>query len=148
MIPSAWQALRAWWRRQWPRYAHRRPDGGTHTDGNKYDVVELELRQRAGVLLQAMNPAYGACRRCAFPWWAVDGHTTKIDRQSGCFPLCEKCWRELGVSSYRMPYYRAMWEGWQREGYEKPWSVFEAAVLAENDPVYTAELLKLYDEPA
>ena len=59
------------------------------------------------------------------------GHSTHYTCNTGCFPLCEMCWRDIGPKE-RLPYYRIMWESWQTMGdddeYEQNWDYIEAAV--------------------
>ena len=61
----------------------------------------------------------------------MTGHNTSYTRGRGCFPLCEKCWRDLKTPAARMPYYRQLWSEWLQQTYEPPWvwCAIESAVL-------------------
>ena len=90
---------------------------------------ELAIRQKVGRYAQRLAPDYGHCRRCLLPWLFTQGHDTMYVEGTGCFPLCEKCWLELPAES-RLPFYRELYELWQREDeHLETWSMIEAAVL-------------------
>ena len=71
----------------------------------------------------------------------MERHSTMYSDGSGCFPLCESCWQELGTPEARMPYYRELWESWldstpldsKHNGTPMPelWRQIESAVLKE-----------------
>lgn len=87
-------------------------------------------------LAQAVSPGYGTCLRCGWPWNLVENHGTEYMEGSGCFPLCEDCWTELGDPDARLPYYRELWELWKAESpeddngqpWEETWTLMETAV--------------------
>lgn len=78
---------------------------------------------------QAIHPQYGHCGKCGLTWATVEGHSTRYTESEGMFPLCEKCWSEL-TPEQRLPYYRSLWESWEREipGHAN-WNDIEKAVL-------------------
>ncbi len=99
-----------------------------------YDTLRAKLER-------FLSPEIGTCGRCLRPWrvpvyrymgnnaWqqlnrlrfagfvGVDGHTTNINDHSGCFPLCEGCWKRLSPEE-RLPYYEALVADWGRQGSE------------------------------
>jgi len=51
-------------------------------------------------------------------WWGhlgVEPHSTRYRQRSGCFPLCQTCWEELGTAEARVPFYRDLFERWERD---------------------------------
>lgn len=142
MITLDWlhkfKEVREWWSRQVGRYTHM--EGNTRvTDGNQQAYAEFELRRKLAPLMQSLFPGYGTCLRCSWPWPLVEYHSTKYETGSGCFPLCTKCWSQLGTPERRMPYYRQLWFEWKREGCtDVEWRQIEAAVNAEGGMVWTA----------
>ena len=93
--------------------------------------VSLAIRELFAPVARALSPGLGSCGRCGLPWSVVDGHSTDYTPNNGCFPLCERCWRNLGPTE-RLPYYRTLWEQWQDMGdndaSEQKWNCIEAAV--------------------
>lgn len=90
------------------------------------------------------SPGYGSCHRCRTSWEFVLEHSTQYQTGSGCFPLCERCWADLGTPERRMPYYRELWNEWvgdsRRTGrgnlhngrhWDDIWRDIEQAVKAE-----------------
>lgn len=75
---------------------------------------------RLGGWSRILAPGYSWCERCKTPWPFVHPHMTKYDdrRFAGrcCFPLCEKCWHDLGTPERRLPYYErfAAWSSPER----------------------------------
>jgi hypothetical protein len=69
----------------------------------------------------------------------ASGHSTQYSYGSGCFPLCEECWEELGTPQARMPFYRDLWESWQQYGplngvpMETIWEQMKIAVMNEEN---------------
>ena len=69
-------------------------------------------------------PTFSYCGRCGYPWPVVISHPTNYAavttdqgvEMSGCFPLCESCWKKLGTPEARMPYYVALYEWWDERG--------------------------------
>lgn len=135
---SKFKEIRAWWARQTGRYT--RMEGHTWvTDGTQQAYAEFELRLRLAPLMQSLFPSYGTCFRCKWPWPLVEYHTTKYASASGCFPLCEMCWRQLGTAERRMPYYHELWDEWMRQGCTNvKWTDIEAAVNAEGGMAWIA----------
>lgn len=89
------------------------------------------MNRRIGRLGCLFAPGYGCCFRCGTPWKFVREHSTEYRSGSGCFPLCEKCWRGLGTPEARLPFYRQLWEMWKSKGSpksEETWQQIEAAV--------------------
>lgn len=84
---------------------------------------------------------FGSCGRCGRSWKWVNGHSTSFGNDGeGCFPLCERCWKELGSGKARLPYYRQWHEssiaqlsssggGAYINRYEQKWPLIEKAVL-------------------
>ena len=92
---------------------------------------------RIGPVSQALTPNFSWCYRCKTTWAFVKGHSTSYEPNSGCFPLCERCWVELKTPPMRLPYYRTLWDDWQqwRDGENDElydlavWDRIETAVL-------------------
>lgn len=78
------------------------------------------------------HSGYGCCYRCKKTWDVVEGHGTLYDVGQGCFPLCEKCWSELKTPQARLPYYRQMFNEWNKSAghSEHEWQLIEKAVMA------------------
>lgn len=106
-------------------------------------MVPFRLRVLVNVLRSYVEaPDSGCCQRCHLAWTLTEEHSTKFNETTGCFPLCERCWRELATPINRLPYYRMLWESWERdcarnkmtrEAYgltPDQWTAIEAAVLA------------------
>lgn len=96
---------------------------------------------------------YGRCYRCMRTWNHIEGHVTNYESHEldsaameqalgegkiymassrrGCFPLCEDCWSALETPDARMPFYRMLWQEWEKStpGHAK-WADIEAAVNA------------------
>lgn len=76
---------------------------------------------------------YSDCVCCGGTWNWLQEHTTwhgpRGDhgmQTSGCFALCEECWRDLGNPEARLPYYRCCF------GDRDTWPSIEKAVLEES----------------
>lgn len=83
-------------------------------------------------LNELQSQDWGRCYKCKGSWEHLDEHRTMYGNGSGCFPLCEQCWKKLGTPEARLPYYRMMWDSWVADGAEMPiskWDQIEAAVL-------------------
>lgn len=72
---------------------------------------------RLGPWSRILAPGYSWCYRCRTPWKFVKGHDTAYEWGEingyrypfrGCFPLCEKCWSDLGTPEARLPYYEVL----------------------------------------
>lgn len=84
------------------------------------------------MLSALLAPSYGGCLRCCGSWKWTKEHSTRFSPRDGCFPLCERCWQELGTPSARLPFYRQMFDSWLREGATSDeWANIERAVLEE-----------------
>lgn len=66
--------------------------------------------------LRIATPSSGYCLRCGWPWRLVKIHDTKYNINSGCFPLCERCWTDLGNPEARIEYYKALIDAWDADG--------------------------------
>jgi len=91
-------------------------------------VVNLIVRARAAIE-RFFAPGFGVCYRCRRPWKFVKNHSTQFSNSAGCFPLCEKCWRELKTPQARWPYYHRLIEEW------KTWS---GIYREEKDAIFNA----------
>jgi hypothetical protein len=93
-------------------------------------INKLLVRQVKGTVLSLIAPNYSRCYRCGMPWKFTQGHSTPYNNDSGCFPLCEKCWGEL-TPQERLPYYKQLWIDWQKWGEQDiaKWNEIEKAVL-------------------
>jgi len=60
------------------------------------------------------HAGYGGCLRCHKTWGVAQMHDTQFREDSGCFPLCEQCWKELGTPDKRLPYYFELMESWYK----------------------------------
>jgi hypothetical protein len=87
---------------------------------------------RLGKTTHRLSPGYGHCHRCLTSWDYVDGHVTTYQSGGGCFVLCEKCWRGL-TPEERLPFYRQLFDEWERNGTDVEWWEIEFAVLFEED---------------
>lgn len=88
------------------------------------------MNLRVGRIGKPFAPSFGWCLRCETPWRFVKEHDTEFAPGRALFPLCEKCWRQLGTPQARMVFYRGLWMSWS-PGYAR-WEDIEAAVLAES----------------
>lgn len=108
----------------------------------------LIIRQMRGRIAHIAAPGYSECYRCKMPWKFTESHSTDYGPDGewqeieggwgkfkvgpmGCFPLCEKCWKELKTPEARMPYYRQLWTEWSADGVPmdgRKWEWIEAAV--------------------
>jgi hypothetical protein len=81
------------------------------------------------------------CLRCRTTWQFVEWHSTDYGHGRGCFPLCKKCWKDLGTPEARLPYYLTMFTQWRSTAHMVPdpghldelyeaWPSIRAAVLA------------------
>lgn len=76
-----------------------------------------------------MFPGYGGCLCCGASWKAVNWHITKDSEDTGCFPLCERCWLILGTPEKRMPYYeKLVFQIWG-ENFQESWTDIKQAVM-------------------
>jgi hypothetical protein len=111
---------------------------------------------RLGRWSRLLAPGYGSCFRCKTPWRFIHVHLTPyavvmldeavpvplgrlVGSAPACFPLCEKCWEDLGDPSARLPYYRHLWDCWVAMSSKEPaelaaldrdWAAIRDAVLA------------------
>jgi hypothetical protein len=100
----------------------------------------MQEMKNSGVIFVLRNtlsaiftPGYGTCLRCGGFWNVVPKHTTSYGMNgSGCFPLCETCWTELGSPEARMPYYDRLVSMWSYvPGLEAKHLQIRAAVMAD-----------------
>ena len=93
--------------------------------------MKLLLRRILGIMESAFYPRYSLCENCWRPWPRVKAHVTRYRDGSGCFPLCEVCWKQF-TPEERLPYYKSLWKKWKKDfgavGYD--WEEIKAAVLA------------------
>lgn len=78
------------------------------------------------------SPNFGWCYRCRTTWLYVNEHATSYgDGSSACFPLCEKCWKELTPET-RIPCYEQLFRDWECSQPMEPGRTdqIRAAVLA------------------
>lgn len=75
---------------------------------------------------------WSTCYCCHGSWDHLQGHTTNYSDTGGCFPLCEGCWMMLGTPEARLPYYKMLWDEWERQlpGHNpiSKWDQIESAV--------------------
>lgn len=107
------------------------------------------MNYRLGSWSRVLAPGYGWCGRCKTPWRFVQGHPTPyesrpIDLQApdgtilpdaalfekSCFPLCQKCWVDLGDPWERLPFYYDLWQDLWGAPEDSPWGPIRDAVLA------------------
>jgi len=85
------------------------------------------------------DQVFGRCGRCNRSWKWVKGHATNYTESSGCFPLCDSCWKAL-TPEQRLPFYRKLFDGNTASirGYDggeylahhlEEWPLIEKAVL-------------------
>ena len=69
-------------------------------------------------LLREIYPGSFYCGRCGNPFSKEpkNWHTTWYGDHSGCFPLCEGCWRLLGCAEARIEYYGELIAHWESGG--------------------------------
>jgi len=72
-------------------------------------------------------PGYSWCGRCKFPWKFVKSHRTDYSPSRGVFPLCEKCWEELATPEARLPYYKELYDSWEKD--PNCWDEIKNAVM-------------------
>jgi len=107
-----------------------------------YKNGNYKVRKSISFFSEITSPGYGTCMRCGSPWNYIEGHDTEYNETrdekgnvifiEGCFPLCEMCWQELETPEKRLPYYRKLWEYWEKLGVDKSpdlWKKLEQAVL-------------------
>lgn len=76
------------------------------------------------------DSVFSRCGRCDRSWKWVEGHTTEYESDIGCFPLCERCWKEL-TPQQRLPYYRTWFDSTDSlKDDQQVWAAIQAAVLA------------------
>lgn len=95
--------------------------------------MNLSIRQALGSLSQFVDLSHSYCYRCWITWTFVREHTTwyrYIDghKDTGCFALCEHCWKEL-TPIQRLPFYRMLFERWNTLGRKDvEWEEIDKAV--------------------
>ena len=94
-------------------------------------MMNKQIRKILGVISQKVFPQMGSCGSCGMTWNVCEGHSTNYTESSGCFPLCELCWKELTPET-RLPFYRKLWDSWEKENVvdkDNRWKNIEKAVL-------------------
>lgn len=115
-------------------------DGNGKMASGHLDEIRTSMchcRLQISDLMQALFPSFSSCGRCKMPWSLVRCHITNYSPVAGMFPLCEDCWTELRTPENRMPYYRELFNSWDRLGRpvrEGDWRVIETAVFCEGIP--------------
>lgn len=94
---------------------------------------------RVGRISAFFSPGFSACGRCRTTWDYVEHHVTNYNDGSGCFPLCQKCWRDL-LPAERVPYYRALHSEVEWDALN--WQQVEHAVLTEESMVDQVKALR------
>jgi hydrogenase maturation factor HypF (carbamoyltransferase family) len=91
---------------------------------------KLYLRRILGFFSKIFSPGYSSCMRCGITWKFTKEHSTSYNEHSGCFPLCEHCWQELGTPENRLIYYQQLWAEWSLYAPmpEEKWDAIEKAV--------------------
>lgn len=84
------------------------------------------IRRAIAAIARLFAPGYSWCHRCGMPWKFTEGHTTWYTPGIGCFPLCEKCWRQL-TPSERVPHYVALYDEWSEP--KGDWDLIRTAVM-------------------
>lgn len=94
-------------------------------------VTLFSTTSTIAVIERIIAPGYGCCLRCERPWKFVESHDTEFSSGRGMFPLCKRCWVELGTPEKRLPYYRELWYRWEEStpGHAD-WNKIEMAVLS------------------
>lgn len=109
----------------WPLMAlFMKPVRGGYTD------TEIKNFREAG---------YAHCERCKALYVIDPYHMTEYgEHGDGLFPLCERCWRELGTPENRLPYYWNIFSGGVGDSMTtvgrsgtKTWKAIEKAVREE-----------------
>lgn len=81
----------------------------------------MKLRKIKNYILSIFALGYSRCGRCKIPWRFTKEHITQYGTDgSGCFPLCERCWKELGTPKQRWPYYSQLICQWYSCGEKNP----------------------------
>jgi len=135
MIKAGWEAVHirrdgAWLQTQYcPRHAR----------WWKFAYWARRYSWRIGRISSWFDPGYSACGRCRTTWSYVESHVTSYSDSYGCFPLCEKCWREL-LPVERLPYYRELHSDGEWDVLD--WEKMERAVLTEESMVEQVRALR------
>ena len=74
-----------------------------------------DLKERIRLNRNGRSQGYGGCGCCGDTWDWKASHSTMLDNDSGCFPLCEECWQAL-VPATRLPFYYALAVEWLNDG--------------------------------
>lgn len=117
----------------------REVDGQQKEASGHLDEIKTPMcycRLQIADLMQALFPSFSSCARCKMPWSLVRLHITHYSPVAGMFPLCEDCWTELRTPENRLPYYRELFNSWDRlrPVREGDWQVIETAVFCESIP--------------
>ena len=86
-------------------------------------------------VVKLVYPHTSDCLRCQLSWRLTKEHITHYPPSTGCLPLCEHCWQELGTPEQRLPYYLRLFDSWGPEDRTKwehnhtEWEHIRRAVL-------------------
>jgi hypothetical protein len=73
----------------------------------------LICRKIIGVICKPFSPGYGSCYSCGRTWNICKGHDTNYTPGTGCFPLCEPCWKSM-TPEQRLPFYQMLIQSWRQ----------------------------------
>lgn len=68
------------------------------TLGSKPDSIGWLSGKRIGGISHFLAPGYSSCSRCHTTWKFVEGHGVTYALGSGCFPLCQGCWKDTTLT--------------------------------------------------
>lgn len=75
----------------------------------------LQGRIKIGKISEMMFPDTASCGRCHMSFAIDVFHSTPYRMGSGCFPLCEYCWKDMSPEE-RLPYYMELVDSWVSHG--------------------------------
>lgn len=55
-------------------------------------------------LYRKANPGVGYCSKCKYPWTMVEGKDISPNDHSGCFPVCEDCFKDSELDELKVYY--------------------------------------------
>jgi hypothetical protein len=113
-----------------PRVAH----GPLDTINSSLLYARLQLAKS----MQLAFPGYSTCDRCRWPWAVVRGHVVVTRKGWGMFSICEDCWSELRSSQCRIPYYKKLYDSYDRTD-NGTWEEYEDAIKAEDPYPYALD---------
>lgn len=74
-----------------------------------------------------LNPAFGTCYRCGYPWSHVQPRTVYYEHNSGCFALCTGCWADTTLDQRLSAHWHLVFKTW---GEPHLWPKIAGSVLA------------------